>query len=192
MVNAPAYAPAGRAASVEIGLASWYGPPYHGRQSADGSVFDQNAMTAAHRTLPLGTTIRVTNVATGQAAVMKITDRGPFVAGRILDLSVAAAKATGVYRVGIAKVKIEAYEPANADPEGRWCVQVGAFASAAEAVHLKNELLRRYAAAKVIEFAGPTGYWVRITLAQPDRERTEKVLSSIKTSQAVPFLVRLD
>ena len=192
MANAPAYAPAGRPASVEIGLASWYGPPYHGRQAADGSVFDQNAMTAAHRTLPLGTTIRVTNLGTGQEAMVKITDRGPFVAGRMLDLSVAAAKATGVYRVGIAKVKIEAFEHPTADPEGRWCVQVGTFASATEAVQLKNELLRRYAAAKVIEFAGPTGFWVRITPAQPDREHTEKIMSAIKTSEAVPFLVRLD
>src|SRR6202041_2437042 len=122
----------GKPVSAEIGLASWYGPPYAGRKGADGTVYDQNAMTAAHLTLPMGTMVRVTNLATNQSAVVKITDRGPFVRGRIIDLSLAAAKATGVYRAGVAKVKVEAFAApvrANADPYtdrgGRWCVQIG-------------------------------------------------------------------
>ncbi len=90
-------------------MASWYGPPYAGRKGADGTVYDQNAMTAAHLTLPMGTMVRVTNLTTNQSVVVKITDRGPFVRGRIIDLSLAAAKATGVYRAGVAKVKVEAF-----------------------------------------------------------------------------------
>ncbi len=90
----------GRPVSSETGLASWYGPPYAGRKGADGTVYDQNAMTAAHLTLPMGTMVRVTNLTTNQSVVVKITDRGPFVRGRIIDLSLAAAKATGVYRAG--------------------------------------------------------------------------------------------
>jgi rare lipoprotein A len=111
-------------------MASWYGPPYAGRKGADGKVYDQNAMTAAHLTLPLGTMVRVTNLTNNESVVVRITDRGPFVHGRIIDLSLAAAKATGVYRAGVAKVRVEAYAaPArvNADPGGHWCVQVGAL-----------------------------------------------------------------
>ncbi len=122
----------GKPVSVEVGLASWYGPPYAGRKGADGTVYDQNAMTAAHLTLPMGTTVRVTNLETNQSAVVRITDRGPFVHGRIIDLSLAAAKAIGVYRMGVAKVRVEAFPPpvrANATPGGRWCVQIGAFSN---------------------------------------------------------------
>ncbi|QHN04673.1 septal ring lytic transglycosylase RlpA family protein [Granulicella sp. WH15] len=182
----------GKPVSTEIGLASWYGPPYHNRQAADGSIFDQNAMTAAHRTLPMGTTVRVTNLATNESVVVKITDRGPFVQGRVLDLSLAAAKATGIYRAGVAKVKIEAFAHNTADPAGRWCVQIGAFLDQSEAVQLKNDLMRRYANAKVIEFAGPTGHWVRINPAQSDRQHAEQIADSIHIPDAEPYLTRLN
>jgi hypothetical protein len=85
----------GKPISTEVGMASWYGPPYAGRRGADGAVYDQNAMTAAHLTLPMGTLVRVTNLTNNQSVVVRITDRGPFVHGRIIDLSLAAAKATG-------------------------------------------------------------------------------------------------
>jgi rare lipoprotein A len=178
----------------EVGLASWYGPPYTNRKAADGSVFDQNAMTAAHRTLPMGSLVRVTNLVTNQTAVVRITDRGPFVAGRILDLSLGAAKATGLYRLGVAKVRIEAYNPTDrpVDPVGRWCVQIGAFTDPADAVSLKNDLIRRYSTAKVIEFPGPTGHWVRINAQNPDEATATRIANSIHLPDAEPFLVRLN
>ncbi len=180
-------------ALVEVGLASWYGPPYHNHQAADGSVFDQNALTVAHRELPLGTMVRVTNVATGESVMAKVTDRGPFVQGRILDLSLAAAKAIGVYRAGVAKVKVEAFAKPGADPAGRWCVQIGTFLTPDDANQTKNDLLRRYAAtAKVIEFAGPTGYWVRINPLQADRTTATRIAGSIHIPDADPYLVRLN
>src|SRR5712664_1613130 len=89
---------------TETGLASWYGPPYHNRRGSNGEVYNMHAMTAAHRTYPLGSIVRVTNVKTGHAAVVRITDRGPFVEGRILDLSFAAAKVLDVYMPGVARV----------------------------------------------------------------------------------------
>lgn len=183
---------------VETGIASWYGPPYAGRKGADGKVYDQNAMTAAHRTLPMGSIVRVTNLTNNQAAVVKITDRGPFVRGRILDLSLAAAKATGIYRMGVAKVRVEAWTPGpstapNAIAGGRWCVQVGAFEHEKDAIKLKNELLRRYSTAKVIEFPGPTGHWVRINPARPDRAHADEIADSIHVSGgAEPYLTRTD
>jgi rare lipoprotein A len=182
----------GRPVSSEVGLASWYGPPYSGRKGADGTVYDQNAMTAAHLTLPLGTVVRVTNLATNQSAVVRITDRGPFVRGRIIDLSLAAAKAIGVYRVGVARVRVEAFAPSSPQAAGRWCVQVGAFSREKDAVKLKDKLSRRYTTAKVIEFAGPTGHWVRINPLQPDRAHATEVADGIHTSDpaALPYIVR--
>lgn len=154
-------------------------------------------MTAAHLTLPLGTTVRVTNLTNNQSVIVKITDRGPFVHGRIIDLSLAAAKATGVYREGVARVRVDAYAApvkANATPGGRWCVQVGAFAHESDAVKLKEELARRYTTAKVIEFAGPTGHWVRINPGQPDRAHAAQVADAIhpKDPAAQPYLIRTD
>jgi rare lipoprotein A len=180
----------GKPISTEVGLASWYGPPYKGRKAADGTVFDENAMTAAHRTLPMGTTVRVTNLETNQSVVVRITDRGPFVPGRTLDLSLAAAKAIGVYRAGVAKVKVEAYAHPGSDPEGRWCVQIGAFIDPNDAIQMKNDLISRYKAAKVVEFAGPTGYWVRINPTQADKTTAGKIAQSIHLPDAEPYLIR--
>jgi rare lipoprotein A len=98
----------------EEGLASWYGPPYHKRRGANGKIYDQNALTAAHRTLPLNSLIKVTNLATGQSVIIRVTDRGPFVPDRILDLSMASAKAIGVWRSGVARVRIDVYAEATA------------------------------------------------------------------------------
>jgi rare lipoprotein A len=179
---------------TEVGTASWYGPNYHHHAAADGSVYDQNGLTAAHRTLPLGTTVRVTNLATGQQVLVRITDRGPFVPGRVLDLSLGAAKAIGVYRAGIAKVRVEAFPHATADPAGKWAVQTGAFKTEQDALDLKAALITRYKGARVSEFAGPTGYWVRIDPAQHDRPQAEAMLRWIgqPDPQALPYLVRLD
>jgi rare lipoprotein A len=89
------------------GLASWYGPGFNGNRSASGEVFNQNAMTAAHRTLPFGTQVRVTNLDTGQAVVVRINDRGPFSRGRIIDLSAGAARVIGLISSGVAPVNLE-------------------------------------------------------------------------------------
>jgi rare lipoprotein A len=86
------------------GLASWYGEPFHGRRTASGEIFDMNALTAAHKTLPFGTRLRVHNPATGQAVVVRINDRGPHVAGRIIDVSRAAAEQIGLHRSGVAPI----------------------------------------------------------------------------------------
>jgi rare lipoprotein A len=185
----------GKPLSVQVGLSSWYGPNYNHQHSANGDIYDQNAMTAAHNTLPMGTIIRVTNLANGQSAIVKITDRGPFVHGRILDLSLAAAKATGVYRAGVAKVKIEVFsEPSTTSPNGKWCVQVGAFINPHDSIKLKEELIRHNPNARVIEFTGPTGHWVRVNTPQGDKSKAVQIASSIRPNEpdAEAYLVRLD
>jgi len=187
---APPDNPHGKPIFTEVGMASWYGPS--GRRAADGSVFDGNSLTAAHRTLPMGSTVRVTNLTTNESVMVRITDRGPFVEGRTLDLSIAAAKAIGLYRMGVAKVKVEAFAKPGSDPEGRWCVQIGAFINPEDAVQLKNELLSRYKTAKVIEFAGPTGHWVRINPATPDHATAASIAASIHVPDATPYLIRVN
>lgn len=89
------------------GTASWYGPGFHGKKTASGEIYDQTKLTAAHKTLPLGTKARVTNLDNGSAVEVEINDRGPFVGGRILDLSRAAAGALGLVKSGTAPVRVE-------------------------------------------------------------------------------------
>lgn len=178
---------------VETGLASWYGPPYHNRRSSNGEIFDTNKMTAAHRTLPLNSIARVTNVKTGRSAMVRITDRGPFIEGRILDLSVAAAKAVDVWRPGLATIKLEVmHTPTAIASGGRWCVQIGAFDDKQRAAKLKEKLERRYHTARVLQFTGPTGEWLRVRVADDDKHRAEEVAQTTATPQGSVFLVRMD
>jgi len=179
----------------EQGLATWYTAPYKGRKAANGQVFSDRALTAAHRTLPMGSLIKVTNLKTGESAAMRITDRGPFVDGRILDLTIASAKATGVYRVGTAEVRLDVYEtPKPIERGGRWCVQIGAFKSERKAEKLKQELLRKYPDSNVIEFPGQDSYWVRIRPVGDNREQAESIARRLRPSEAEAeaFLTRLD
>ena len=96
-----------------VGVASWYGPGFHGRRTASGERYNQRELTAAHKTLPFGTSIRVTNVDNGKSVVVRITDRGPFVRGRVIDLSRAAAEAIGMMGAGTAKVELSTLEMAD-------------------------------------------------------------------------------
>ena len=179
---------------TETGLASWYGPSFNHRAAADGTVYDQDGMTAAHRTLPMGSTVRVTNLTTGQQVYVRITDRGPFVKGRILDLSAGAAKAVGLYRMGVGRVRIEAFAHTSADPPGRWCVQTGPFTKEHDARDLKSALIDRYRGARVAEFQGPTGFWVRIDPVDHARSDALAIQDWIgdPDPNAAPYLVRID
>ena len=177
----------------ETGKASWYGPPYNKRRGANGQIFDQDAMTAAHRTLPMNSLVRVTNLTNGKSAVMRITDRGPFVPGRILDLSLASAKEIGVWAPGTATVRVEAFAvPSPIATGGRWCVQIGAFKNGGEAEKLRDHLRHRYRTANVIEFTGPTGHWVRIRPTADAKERAVEIAKDLHPAEGEAYLVRLD
>ena len=108
-----------RAAEGQTGIASWYGYPYHGRQAADGEIYDMEKLTAAHRTLAFGMIVRVTNTANGRVVKVQVNDRGPHAKNRIIDLSHAAARALGI-RNGIAHVRLQVFEsdqPAPVRPD---------------------------------------------------------------------------
>ena len=95
------------ARSTFSGRASWYGPGFHGRRTANGEVFNSNALTAAHRSLPFGTRVRVTNIHNGRSVIVRINDRGPFIRGRIIDVSAGAARILRMIHSGVAPVRIE-------------------------------------------------------------------------------------
>jgi rare lipoprotein A len=180
--------------ATETGRASWYGPPYHNRVGSNGEVYNMHAMTAAHRTLPLGTIVRVTNLKTGHSALVRITDRGPFIPGRMLDLSLAAARKLDVYLPGVAEVKMEVMQsPSPLETGGKWAVQIGGFPDKDEAAKLADYLTRRYRTANVKRFSSPAGdWWVRVRVADDNRERAKQLAAETETTEGAVFLVRLD
>ena len=129
---------------TQSGTASWYGPGFDGKETSSGERYDQNALTAAHRTLPLGTRVRVTNAANGRSVDVRINDRGPFVDDRIIDLSRAAARALDMIGPGTAQVLIEVLEspfPIDSMPTSlRFTVQVGSFTNRANADELRTRI----------------------------------------------------
>ena len=154
-----ATAPTGRPGDRERGIASWYGPGFHGRQTANGETYDMRAMTAAHRTLPFDTVVEVRNLDNGRRTRVRINDRGPFVRGRIIDLSRAAAKAIGMIGPGVARVEIVVVRPSrrsarrDATAGAGWLVQSGAFSDRGRA-ETRARRLRGYADARVVTEGG--------------------------------------
>src|SRR5882762_6630332 len=139
--NKPAPAPAGY---IEEGNASWYGVPFHGRRASNGEVYDMYKLTAAHRTLPFETMVRVTNLNNGKSTVVRITDRGPFVDNRIIDLSLAAAREVDSVGPGVVPVRVEVLSPGIDPMSGFFTVQVGAFRDRANAERLHDRLSVTY------------------------------------------------
>jgi len=177
----------------EVGYATWYTAPYKGRRAANGQVFDDGAMTAAHRTLPMGSLVVVTNLKTGESSAMRISDRGPFVEDRMLDLTIASAKAVGVYRAGTGLVRMDVYEtPKPINTGGRWCVQIGAFHNEDDALALKAQLLETYPGANVLEFPGENSFWVRIRPEGDDRAQAEDIARHLQPVEGSAYLTRLD
>jgi len=200
LATAIATAPAtAQAALAETGVASWYGEPFHGRKTANGETFDMGEMSAAHKSLPFGTLVRVTNLDDGRSVVVRINDRGPFVAGRIIDLSKAAAAAIGLDRSGTARVEIRAVPAGTAlgpagsatakaapaekpglrtafpdDPRTVLRIQVGSYREAAHAA-AAVESMAALGLAAAIEPAG-SYHRVAVYAAPADRSRVEAIL----------------
>jgi rare lipoprotein A len=134
----PAHAGAPAPGWTEVGTASWYGNPYHGRPTASGEVYDMEARTGAHRILPFGSRIRVENLDNGHSSTMTINDRGPFVEGRILDVSRRVARELDMLGPGTARVRITVLEAPT--PPRCWMVQVGAYPSERDAQRFRDRL----------------------------------------------------
>ena len=177
----------------ETGIASWYGHPYHGRAAASGEIYDMEQMTAAHRTLPFGAQIRVHNLTNEKTVEVRITDRGPFIDGRIIDLSRAAARNIGLLGPGTARVRLEMISAPAALAPGYYGVQVGAFKVRENAERLRREMEAQHGACQMVLHAGDPPLW-RVLVGREttiDGANTlAQRLRQEKTGQA--FVVRLD
>jgi peptidoglycan lytic transglycosylase len=186
----PAPAPAGY---TEQGSASWYGNPFHGRHASNGEIYDMYKLTAAHRTLPFETMVRVTNLNNGKTTTVRITDRGPFVANRIIDLSLAAAKEIDSVGPGVVPVRLEVL--GNVDvTAGFFTVQVGAFRERANAERLRDRLSVTYTPIFIQQYDSPdeTFYRVRVGKVSGEEAAHEFAEQLREKERFTPMVVRLD
>ena len=128
---------------IQYGVASWYGPDFHGKPTSSGEIYDMYQLTCAHNTIPLGTTVMVTNLENGRSIELKVNDRGPFVKERIIDLSYAAAQMLGMWEKGTAYVKVEGFGPLVEEIQ-RFTIQVGSFIDEANAQKLADQLRKGF------------------------------------------------
>ena len=180
--------------TTETGIASWYGNPYHGRRAANGEIYDMEKLTAAHRTLPFGARVRVTNLDNGMDVEVRINDRGPFVDGRVIDLSRAAARQIAMLGPGTARVRllILGYELPDDSVGGEFAVQVGAFQEKPRAERLKRELERRFSPVELIPREGGVIQW-RVVVGRRNSEQDALSLAAeLRKVTGDAFVVRLD
>jgi len=181
---------------AEVGWASWYGKDFHGRRTASGAVYDMYQLTAAHKTLPLGTAVMVTHLDNGKAVKVTINDRGPFIRGRIIDLSYAAAQALGMVEEGVARVRVEIFDKRaipTSSPEGPFTIQVGAFIDRSNAVRLMEELQRAYKEVSITELKTPENTYYRVRLGSfRTREEAYQIASRLAQEGYTAFIIKTE
>jgi rare lipoprotein A len=164
---------------VQTGIASWYGSKFHGRKTANGETYDMYAMTAAHKTLPMNTWVEVHNLDTNKKIKVRVNDRGPFVTGRIIDLSYTGARKVDMVGSGTARVRIKALGAATEfdrkEPvafrdldywTGNFTVQVGAFQEKANADRFREKLSKSYVNAHIVEHEDHRGRFYRVRIGR--------------------------
>jgi rare lipoprotein A len=192
-VTARQPAPPPQIRNGESGMASWYGRPYHGRAAANGEIYDMEKLTAAHRTLPFGTWVRVTNLTNDKSVDVRIIDRGPFVDGRIIDLSHAAAVAVELIGAGVARVRLDILStPEVARAENLYAVQAGAFQDKDRAERLRASMEQEYGSARLVLRRGNPTLW-RVLVGREHSEDAAGTLAERLRKEVGPaFVVRLD
>ena len=186
-------APSAPSIYVEQGTASWYGLPFHGRRAANGEIFDMNTLVAAHRTLPFGSILRVTNLNNGRQIEVRVIDRGPFVGDRVLDLARAAAIGLDMIGTGTAPVRIEMLSGPSPSL-GNFTVQVGAFTDRTNAERLRERLLARYQPIFIQDFDAPNGHFYRVRVGRvPNPDAAQHLAAQLRNADGFQtFVVRLD
>ncbi len=186
-------APAVASGYTEVGLASWYGVPYHGRPAADGEIYDMETLVAAHRLLPFNTWLRVTNLSNQESVKVRVIDRGPFVDGRILDLSKAAARSIGLLGPGVGKIRLEVISaPPDRPTNDYYAVQIGAFSVRANAEQARVRLAARYGDAYVAMKQGRSPLWRVLVGRVPSPEAAWDLARQLSAENKDVFVVRLD
>jgi len=179
---------------IEEGNASWYGVPFNGRRASNGEIYDMNKLTAAHRTLPFDTVVRVTNMNNGKFAVVRITDRGPFVENRIIDLSFAAAQQIESVGPGVVPIRLEVISGTVDPTAGFFTVQVGAFRDRGNAERLRDRLNASYAPIYIQTYEAPDGVFYRVRVGKISGEdAARQYAGKLQTGGGfTTFVVRLD
>lgn len=178
---------------TEEGVASWYGIPYHGRQAADGEIYDMETLVGAHRTLPFNTWLRVTNLANNKSVDLRIIDRGPFIDGRIIDLSKAAARQIGLLGPGLGRVRLQVIAaPADVPSNDFYAVQVGAFSVQANAERVRADYARRYGTAQLAAKHGNVTLWRVLVGKEQSMAAAQQLAAAVATENRGVFVVRLD
>jgi len=178
---------------VEEGVASWYGVPFNGRRTSNGEIYDMHEFTAAHRTLPFNAVVRVTNLRNGKQTQVRINDRGPFVADRVIDLSLSAAEAIEMVGPGTAQVRLEVIAGPSSE-KGVFAVQVGAFREEENAQRLKVEMESRNLPVSIVSYDSPNGLFYRVRVGRaPTEADANQLAAQLRSSgQLTTFVVRLD
>ena len=178
----------------EEGIASWYGVPFHGRRASNGEIYDMHKLTAAHRTLPFDTVVRVTNLSNGKSTVVRITDRGPFVDNRIIDLSMAAAGEIDSIGAGVVAVRLEILSPGVDPAAGFFTVQIGAFRERGNAERLRDRLNASYSPIFIQSYDSPDGLFYRVRVGKiPGEDAARKLGEQLRSREGfTPTVVRLD
>jgi len=189
-----------RIGQQQRGIASWYGHPYHGRRAANGEIYDMERFTAAHRNWAFNTWVRVHNLDNGQVTDVRITDRGPFVRGRIIDLSRAAARSVNMIGPGLARVRLEVIPPPPQPPASppppsrtatqRFTVQVASFADRARAESFYQSLQSRYSDARLS--LSPSGHWKVFVGAFTSTTEADAFRRNLSAEFPDAFVVRFD
>jgi rare lipoprotein A len=175
----------------ETGTASWYGREFQGRKTASGEAFDMNGLSAAHRTLPLGTVIRVTNLDNYKSIKVTVNDRGPLFRDRILELSYGAARELGFVAQGTARVKIETLDPVP--DTGTFTVQAAAFTEEENARLLRERLTQRYEVVAIVPLESNVATFYRVRVGNyPSEEKAERIASKLTLEGLEPIVVRKD
>lgn len=175
----------------ETGIASWYGRDFHGRKTASGEIFDMYGISAAHRTLPLGTVIRVTNLENFKGIKVRVNDRGPYAKNRVLDLSYGAAKELGFLAQGTVRVKIESI--GEVGDAATYTVQAASFIEVENARMLKERLSKKYESVTIVPFETNAGRFYRVRVgAYTTQEKAELVASRLTQEGLEPIVVRKD
>jgi rare lipoprotein A len=188
----PAVVPPGYS---ETGVASWYGHPYHGRAAANGEIYDMEQMTAAHRTLPFNTWVRVYDLDNNKTTEVRIIDRGPFIDGRIIDLSHAAAQEIAMIGPGVARVRIEVIRTPPNVTAAAFGVQVGAFRNKENAEALRKRMADRFGAATLVQRADTPGLWRVLVGSEPTEQAAAELAARIRqdsVEKSRGFIVRID
>ncbi len=175
-----------------IGIASWYGVPYDGRPAADGEIYHMEELVAAHRTLPFGTMLRVTNLSNNASVDVRIIDRGPFVDGRIIDLSKAAARQIAMIGPGTARVRLNLIS-APADPgPSLFAVQIGAFADKRNAEAIKARLGSRFGPVRLVLRSGDPPLWRVLVGETETTAAAQSLAASLRGQTGAAFVVSLE